>query len=113
MRVTRVPIPEVLSVQSLEYQMRVVLLRDFLLGYLAAKGGEARIEELLEALRRLPRRGILVPASQRALRAEIEYLAALGLLEKRDGTVRLRSDALPASFERKLQKLAKLLALTA
>ncbi len=99
--------------QSLEYPRRVVLLRDFLLGYLAARGGEARVEELVEALRKLPRRGILVPASPRALRAEIEYLVALGLLERRDGTVRLRAEAVKGSMERKLQKLVKLLAVTA
>ncbi len=91
----------------------VVFLREFLLGMLAAKGGEARIEELVAALRDAPRHGIIVTGGTRELFSEIELLSEVGLLERRDGTVTLRHDKMPQSFKRKIEKVARLVAAVA
>ena len=88
----------------------VVLLRDFLIGYVSVKGGEARIDEVIEAIRRAAAHGILVPGSKRDLYAEIEYLTAIGLLERNDGTIRLRTEKMGKLLKKKVEKLSQLLA---
>lgn len=97
------------SVQRLTLH-QVILLRDFLLGYLEARGGEARIEELIEALRSAPQHGILVPATPSEVAHELNYLATLGLLERNDGTVRLRRDKVRGGLKRKVERLAAIVA---
>ncbi len=97
------------SLQRLALQ-HVVLLRDFLLGYLEARGGEARVDELVAAVKAAPRHGILVPASPREVAHELNYLAALGILERIDGRVRLRRDKVKGGLKRKVERLAALVA---
>ncbi len=88
----------------------IVLLRDFLLGYLEARGGEAKIDELVDAVKSAPRYGILVPASPAEVRHELNYLTALGILERIDGRVRLRREKMKGSLKRKVERLAALVA---
>ncbi|AEM38748.1 hypothetical protein Pyrfu_0879 [Pyrolobus fumarii 1A] len=90
---------------------RVLFLRDFLLGYLAANGGEARVEDIEAALKRAKeKRNVIIAGGTRDLRAELEVLAAAGLLEQNDGSVRLHVDKLSPLVKRKVEKVAKLIA---
>ncbi|AEM38228.1 hypothetical protein Pyrfu_0356 [Pyrolobus fumarii 1A] len=86
---------------------RVVFLRDFLLGYLAANGGEARVEDIEAAVRRVrEKRNVIIAGGGRGVREEIEVLAAAGLLEERGGVVRLRGERLGGLLLRRLERLA-------
>ncbi len=94
-------------------QPQVIYLRDFLLGYLAAKGGAARIDELRNAIRHAEERGIVVAAGKWSLEDEIDFLEHLGVLRRVDGGVHLVWERLPRLTRKKIEKVSRLVGVLA
>jgi len=90
-------------------QLHVVYLRDFLLGYLAAKGGLVSIEELREAISKAEEYGIVVAAGHWSLEDEIELLEHMGVVERIDGSLRLVWEKLPRLARKKIEKVSHVL----